>query len=124
MRASACPSAQMKALVMIISEGTRPGASSGSPMTPATPNMAMAVPVAFRASSSSFRIAHPSNTAKGIWICRMRLAAVAGIASLFRPQNSSAPWIVTAKAEMTMMDRSGVFSFWRCVRPSTRAMPP
>ena len=90
----------------------------------ATPTTASAVPAAFLRSSFSFMISQSSRTAKGIWICRMRLAAVAGIASLRRPQNSSAPWIVTAKAEMAMIEASGVLSFSRWVRPSTMAMPP
>ena len=72
-------------------------------------------PAAFRTSSLSFMISQSSSTAKGIWICRMRLAAVAGIASLRRPQNSSAPWMVTAKAEMAMMEGPGVFSLSRWV---------
>ena len=68
-------------------------------------------------------ISQSSSTAKGIWICRMRFAAVAGIASLRRPQNSSAPWMVTAKAAMAMMERTGVFNLSRCVSPSTTAIP-
>ena len=109
---------------MIMTVGRMPGASSGRPMTIATPSTASAVPAAFLRSSLSFMISQSSRTANGIWICRMRLAAVAGIESLRNPQNSSAPWMVTAKAEMAMIEVQGVFSLSRRVSASTMAMPP
>jgi hypothetical protein len=93
-------------------------------MTMATPRTASAVPAAFLMSSLSFMISQSSSTANGIWICRIRLAAVAGIASLLRPQNRRAPWIVTEKAEMAMIEAHGVLSFSRWVRLRTMAMPP
>jgi hypothetical protein len=61
-------------------------------------------------------------TAKGIWIWRIRLAAVADISR--KPQNSNAPWIVTASDEISMIEGQDVFSFPRCVKASVAAMPP